>query len=218
MITGLAKNEGVDISKYDLMNMRAYYAVGHTLKGYNVSYNIRDGFSCWVLDNLYEVYEVPSKTNNESMYGQYLLFAHNTNYDYYIFGKMRVSLNKDESINRKRLVENVHFHNFGRYEVTFGPNNVVRKKDNGNSFNPGSKSSSHNFGFDSFNERKKAYNTSVYKILSSFDKDFAKHANQDRLNGKEATKIYKKGNKNTDRPSRKGKTPGSDSSDKRRRK
>jgi len=202
VILEIAKYEKIDISQFDPMNIKAYYAYGQSLKGHNVSYNTKDNFSTWVLDNHYEFYEIPAITNiKNSIYGKYLFFAYNVDFKYYVFGTMTVELNKAGSISAKHLIEKVYFISYGRYEITFlDTKNSILKTDYGTDFTPGNQSTEHTFAFDSFSERKTAYKTDSYKILSSLDKGLAKQVNQNKISGNTTVKIYNKTNNNVKRP------------------
>ncbi|MGI6758316.1 MAG: hypothetical protein ACOX40_00755 [Bacilli bacterium] len=77
VIKQLAKYENINIADYDLFSMRVFETIGQTYKGRNVRYNTVNGDSCWVADNRYDVFEVPSKRNKKgSPYGEFLYFTH----------------------------------------------------------------------------------------------------------------------------------------------
>lgn len=190
------KEPEIDINQYDLESIRAYYTTGYNLKGHNVTYNTKNGGSPWVLDNHYEFYEIPSKSNKKEIpaYGKYLFLAFNTSFKYHLFGVMTVALNKKESISQKRIIENFHFKTLGRYQVTYlqGKNKIF-KSDYGKEFEPGLPSSDHNFAADSFNARKNNYKMDTHKILSKIDGKLAnKISNNKKITGNEPVKIYKR--------------------------
>ena len=215
IIIEIGKYENIDISGYDLMKIKAYYVYGESLKGHNVSYNTDNNKSCWVSNNHYEFYEIPMKSNEpNSLYGNFMFFAYNKDFDYHLFGEMTVTLNKQSSIKVKQIIETVKFNNYGRYKITFSDSANILKTDIGSRFTPGTFSSDHTFGFDSFSERKKAYTTDTHKILSSLDKDFAKHTNQNKVNGTKPVKIYKKPNNNSNNRPNKNIVNGSSKSKK----
>ena len=112
--------------------------------------------------------------------GKYIFLAFNTDFKYHLFGTMTAALNKEETIKQKRIIENIHFkRTLGRYQVTYlQGKNKIYKSDYGNEFQPGVRSNTHTFAFDSFNDRKLNYKIDIYKILSKIDKDNSKHASE----------------------------------------
>jgi hypothetical protein len=190
-ITEIAEYEGIDIGRYDLFNMSVYETDGENMKGKNVGYNISNGFSCWVRDNRYEVFEVPSKNNFPgSPYGEFVFFAYNSSFDYYLFGKLSISLDKEETIKTRYISEDVFFKLYGKYDITFDQrSNHIHKVQNGNSFDAGVRSSAHTFDFDSYNNRKRAYKADKYKILSALG---VKGAQSGKLVGSNPVKVYRR--------------------------
>ena len=189
------KEPEIDIDQYDLEDIKAYYTYGHNLKGHNVTYNTKNDGSPWVMDNLYEFYEIPSKSNKKDVpgYGKYIFLAFNTDFKYHLFGTMTVALNKEETIKQKRIIENIHFKTLGRYQVTYlQGKNKIYKSDFGNEFQPGSRSDTHTFAFDSFNDRKLNYKIDIYKILSRIDKNNSEYASKKKIVSSDPVKIYKK--------------------------
>ena len=171
VIKELGEYEGYDMNYYDLMNIRAYDTIGESLKGRNVSHNIKNNRSCWVADNQYDIFEVPNKRNKEgSPYGNFLYLAFNKSFQYFIFGEVNVSLDIEKSKHEKRIIENVQFKNSGKYDITFeqgSSENHIHKAETGKTFDPGEASNTFNYDFDKYNSRKIAYKTDKYKILSS---------------------------------------------------
>jgi hypothetical protein len=190
----VGKEPEIDINQYDLEDIKAFYTYGHNLKGHNVTYNTKNGGSPWVMDNFYEFYEIPNKSNSKDIigYGKYLFLAFNTDFKYHLFGIMTAALNKEETISQKRIIENIHFKMLGRYQVTYlQGKNKIYKSDYGNEFEPGKRSDTHTFAFDSFNDRKLNYKTDIYKILSKIDKNFTKQADEKKIVSGDPVKIYK---------------------------
>jgi hypothetical protein len=197
VITEIAKYEKINIQEYDFLSIRAYETYGENLKGKNVSYNTDGNYSCWVLDNNYNFFEVPAKTNEKgSPYGEFLFFAHNIVHDYYQLGTMKVSLDKNKTIKTKFVTEKIHFKPCGKYIITFqGAINHINKVEYGHKFTPGVKSNEHNFAFDSYNSRKKnAYGKTNQNILESLG---INGINPEKLISKDKVKVYNKkpGNK-----------------------
>lgn len=167
VITEIANYENMNIQNYDLFNMRVYDTMGVAIAGTNVSYNTDNGCSIFVEDNKYDIFEVPSKRNKKgSPYGEFIFFIHNTSFDYYMCGKMRVKLDEYSTKSRKTIVESAHYDNYGKYMITYEPNeNNITKVEFGTEFGPGYNINQINYVFDSFNSRKHAFNTSQHKIL-----------------------------------------------------
>jgi hypothetical protein len=170
IIVALAEKEGIDIERFDLLDMASYETIGETLKGKNVTYDTHDGSSCWVENNRYEIIEVPSKLNQKgSPYGEFIYFAYNVSFDYHLFGRMGISLNREMTTRTKLIQEIVHFEPHGKFDIVFGSNfedNAIRKVEYGTKFTPGAHSSEHTYNFDSYNKRKSAYKLDRQTILS----------------------------------------------------
>lgn len=192
-IREIAEYEGFNPDNYDLFKMTAYETVGENLKGKNVTYNIGKGRSCFVYDNKYDVVEVPSLSNKpNSPYGSFLYFIYNRSFQYHIFGEMTVSLDADATRRSGNVRERVHFENYGKYEIIFGSgdsDNRIHKAEYGSLFDPGTTSDEHNFDFDSYNSRKKAYKTDRYKILASVG---VRNTDPYRAIDSKEVKVYKK--------------------------
>jgi hypothetical protein len=196
VITQIAKHENVNINDYDLLTIKAYSTVGENLKGKNVTYNTANGDSIWVLDNRYDIFEVPSINNFKgSPYGEFLYFAFNDSFDYYLFGRMTVTLQKEETMRTRFITEKIYFDPKGKFDIIFeGNKNNVTKVEYGYNFTPGAHSSEHNFTFDSYNVRKKSYGLSRYDILNLLG---IKTTKVNKLVGSNKTPIYKDKKENT---------------------
>jgi hypothetical protein len=197
VIIEIAKYEGFNSRDYDLFNMAVYETVGENLKGKNVSYNIDGGYSCWVKDNKYDIFEVPSVRNKKgSPYGEFLFLAYNRSFQYYLFGWMKVTLDVSDTIRSRRVVEDVYFKNYGKYLIVFETHeNNIHKEEYGSKFDPGVQSDEHNFSFDSYNTRKKAYRTDSYKIIKSVDPSFRGTSNPNKVVGKSKVPVFNKNKK-----------------------
>lgn len=85
VIKELAKKAKIDITKYNLENIRCYRSVGTSLMGRNVhTLKAQRDRCCFVWDNDYEIYECPCKTNKLQDVGEFLMIAHNTDFDYWM--------------------------------------------------------------------------------------------------------------------------------------
>jgi hypothetical protein len=190
VITEIAEYEGFNPGDYDFFKMTAYETVGENLKGKNVSYNIKNGRSCFVYNNKYDVVEVPSLSNRQgSPYGRFLYFIYNSSFHYHVFGEMTVTLDAEASRRSGTIHESVHFKNYGKFDVIFGEENKIHKSEYGSLFDPGADSDEHNFGFDTYSSRKKAYKTDRYKILASIG---VKNTDPYKAIGRNEVKVYKK--------------------------
>jgi hypothetical protein len=169
VIAEIATYERFNINDYDLLRITAYDTEGENQKGKNVSYNVEHNLSCWVLDNRYDMFEVPHKSNKPgSPYGKFLFFAYNTSFKYYQFGELVITLDASESRRTKFVTEKVIYSPYGKYDIVFqGSKNNITKQEFGYNYAPGLPSSEHNFSFDSYNARKTAYKTDSYKILKT---------------------------------------------------
>jgi hypothetical protein len=195
IFTEIGEYERINLDDYDLFNMRVYESVGDDLKGKNVSYDTEGNQSIWVFGNNYELFEVPAKRNKKGwLYGDFLFLARNVSYDYYLFGKMKISLDKDKSVVAKNIVEDVYYEPYGKYTIVFGTggNNHIKKEEYGYSFTPGVTSSDHDFTFDSFNSRKLSYSYSKYKILTEIG---VKDIEENKITSQKPVEIYKKSKK-----------------------
>jgi len=194
VITEIAKYEDINIQNYDLFNIRAYDYVGNGMAGTNVSYNTDNGRSIFVEDNKYDIYEVPKITNDDnSPFGEFIFFIHDTSFDYYLFGIMTVSLNKSSSLANKIVTEKVHYKNYGKYMITYEEhNNNINKVEFGVDYEPGFLSSNINYTYDQYNSRKHAYNTSNHKILRDLGVAIT---SPKKLAGNQKTQVYNKNKK-----------------------
>jgi hypothetical protein len=199
VISEIAKYERFNVEDYDLFSMVAYDTIGQNQKGKNVSYNTHKGLSCWVLDNKYEIFEIPNLRNKKgSPYGNFLFFAYNSSFNYYVFGEMDVKLDGEETRRTKFVTENVHYEVYGKYDIVFtGRDNNITKQEYGAQFDPGMPSNEHTFTFDSFNERKKAFRTSAYKILKDLG---VSNVAPNKVIGKGKVEIYKKNKPSSSKP------------------
>jgi hypothetical protein len=202
VIIELAKYEGFNPNNYDLFKMTVYETIGENLKGKNVTYNIEGDASCWVKDNKYDMFEVPSLWNEKgSPYGEFLFLAYNRSFQYYLFGQMKTELNEYETKRSKYLSESVHFKNHGKFDIVFEKfDNHITKVEYGSKFDPGVQSSDHNFDFDSYNTRKMAYKTDRYKILKKIDPSFRGTSDPSKISGKDKVKVFNKNRKPGHKP------------------
>jgi hypothetical protein len=191
----LAKYEQFNPRDYNMYKVRAYETVGENMKGKNVSYNVKDGSSFWVLDNRYDVFEVPHINNKEGWpYGEFLFLAYNRSFQYYVFGYMKIDLDRSTTSRNRYVTESVYYRNHGKYTIVFEShdNNIV-KIQYGRDFDPGVPSSDHTFDFDKFNNRKRAYGYDSYKIIGAVDPSFRGTSDPNKIaNARGKVPVYKK--------------------------
>jgi hypothetical protein len=192
VISEIAEYEGININNYDLYNIRAYDTHGENLKGKNVTYNTEGNYSCWVLDNRYDMFEVSSKSNKKgSSYGNFIFFSFNQGFQYFQFGLLDVHLDVEETKHSRFITEKVHYKPYGKYNITFeGDVNHITKVEYGHKFTPGNRSNEHSFVFDSYNSRKlRGYKLSQYDIFKSIG---ISNTDSEKLVGKSPVPIYRK--------------------------
>ena len=96
VISELTKKANVNASKYNLENIKCYRALGKDLIGKNVlTLRTQRDRCCFVKDNEYEIYECPSTTNQntEKAIGEFLMIAHNIDFDYWLVVILNYSVN-----------------------------------------------------------------------------------------------------------------------------
>ena len=142
------------------------------------------GMACWVDDNHYEVFEVPSKFNTYPGYGKFLFLSHNKDFNYWTFGEMKFKLNYNKTKNSTSTHDTAYYIPYGAY--TFGDENnpnSLRKTVLGKNLTYGGKSTKVVM-FDSCNNRKSAHNAiesrtvdQVNKTNNQFKKSINKNTN-----------------------------------------
>jgi len=162
IITAVGNYEGIKLDAFDLNHITCYATLGDNLKGNTVSYsNSSTHESCWVSDNQYEIFEVPAK-NNFNKYnfcGSFLFLAHDIDYDYWLFGTLKDTINYSETKKKKDLVENVSYYVYGKYQISIGQNSsshIINKKLSGKLVNYGATYCEDPM-FDNFGTRKLAF-------------------------------------------------------------
>lgn len=181
----LCEYENINYSLYDFESINCRRTYGDLLKGSNITCDIHDkNRSYFVNDNTYDVFEIPKRGKKGQFYGSFLVLIHNTSYDYWLFGKMVCSLNRNESIRLKTVKDRYFYDILGHYSVCFGEDVSFTKTKRGNRIDFGVASSVFNNGFD----RKKAYHTNDSEILNKIG--FKNNPNN--LVDNKSVKIYKK--------------------------
>lgn len=190
IIKSLARFEGVEdaLQNYNTNKIICYSAHGEQLQGENSEFFTKGGRSCWVSDNSYDVYEIPKIGKEYKVEGEYYILVHNTDFDYWIFGKMTYSINRNETKRQGRLVDRVKFLPYGRYQVIstgrdFNITRTTKGKDCEFGFHHPKGS------FDTIGARKRAYRTSGAKLVGSI---IGRNQDMKTVKGGDAVKIYKK--------------------------
>lgn len=194
IIRELAKFEGVEtaIKNYNTEKITCYSAHGEQLQGENSEFFTKEGRSCWVSDNSYDVYEIPKVGRERNIEGEYYILVHNTDFDYWIFGKMTYTINRNETKRQSKLIDRVKFLPYGRYQIIstergFNITRTTKGKDCEFGFhNPKG-------WFDTIGARKRAYGTSGAKLVGNI---IGRTQNIKSVKGGDAVKIYKKKPKN----------------------
>ena len=92
----IMKYEGLDISQYNLFNIRCYEAYGRDLKGRNVFFNTSGSESFIVSGSkknpaIYEVYEIPHIGNTKgSPIGKFFFLMYFKDWKYWLVGELIV--------------------------------------------------------------------------------------------------------------------------------
>lgn len=68
--------------------------MGKELQGRNVKYFTNRKFACYVDDNKYDIFEVPKTSNIRPAYGDFLVLAYDSSFDYWVLSDMNVKLNE----------------------------------------------------------------------------------------------------------------------------
>lgn len=114
-LSKLCKQENIDISNFNTNKIMCYETLGDQLKGANVKYK-PNNLSCWVGDNRYEVYEIPSLQNHErSLSGHFLVFAYNLEFDYWVVAYMDHGVRTKESKQKNTIIEDILYTVIGRF-------------------------------------------------------------------------------------------------------
>jgi len=146
--------------------MRAYSCSGKDLKGNNVKYNIDNDCSCFVENNEYEVIEIPKLSNKSPIEGQFLVFARNASFNYYLLLKLKYHINYNKIVTNQKVHDNVDFYCIGKYSILNDYITIIKEID-GKYVDYGGNLRL-NYKFDYRDVRKLAYNTSSVKIQNRF--------------------------------------------------
>lgn len=188
IVNCISKYEKIDMSGYNLENIRCYRAHGSDLNGRNVKTNVKNRRHFLVSNNLYEVYEIPHFSNSKARpyTGNYLVLFYNTSFDYYVFATM----NHDMTV-KDNIKESTEYYCYGKYEVLkcdasgVKLEKTIKGHDLSVGFGSNTKETPKNF--DEMNVRKESgYGVNPKKILGLNHKRFT--------SGNAKNPIYKKKN------------------------
>lgn len=142
---------------------------------------VKNGRSCFVSNNTYDVYEAPKIGQRQDITGEFFVLAHNSSYDYWIAAIMTDKL--------KGQSEQIHYEVLGKYTISSdGEKTILSKELNGKEINYGDNTLSK--FFDQFNIRRKAYGKTRADIIAEnneFRNDISKIKNRNSI-----VRIYKK--------------------------
>lgn len=195
----LCKIENIDISSYNFDDAYCYRTLGSEMQGSNVSYFTNKEYSCFVGDNKYDIYEVPSKSSSSDksllpIEGEKLCFAYNENYKYWLFTDMEYYIDNDAVKNTLAFSDSASFSPYGVYfvDTTLDGSFKISKKYSGVNCDFGTIGSKRATTFDSIGSRKSAYKTSENKIVNHI---LGIKSKKNAIIGKQKTKVYKKSKK-----------------------
>lgn len=189
LLNGLSSVENVDVNRYNFSNICCYKCTGIELQGKNVKYKTRGNNSCWVDDNSYEVFEVPHVTNKYRGYGSFIFLAHNTSFDYWVFGEMTYQLDYSKTQGSTSTHDNVYYIPYGIY--TIGDENApttIKKTVFGKNATYGGKGSKLVM-FDSCGNRMKAHRGMESRTVDQVNK--TRNRYKKSVNKNTDVKIYK---------------------------
>ena len=175
----ITKMEEINLSPFDLEHIKCYQTYGFELQGKNTVVENTRKRSCFVGNNQYDVFEIPTLDNVGQLYGTFLVLTHNTSYDYWVLCRMEIKENGTK------------IKPFGFYDVVIEGNEVaVTKKQSSGATDIGEEPrESRNEKFDALGNRKIVYGTSQSNELGRLT---GMKNNTEDLKGGKDVPIYKK--------------------------
>lgn len=156
LIKKVAHMNRINISEYDIHNIRVYEATGLTFQGSNVKTNLKNNGSPFTVDNHFEIYEIPRKNKKVRYLGDFMFLVYNKGFDYWMSGI--VNYGKDFEVVNFQFMKGFEF-------ITKGKDFKISHQWNIESeLMPPTKTS---FKFDRFNIRKRAYQVALPKPKNS---------------------------------------------------
>lgn len=199
-IRDIADYEKINISDYNLNNIRCYDVMGDELNARYVKFETNNGKSCFIDSNKYEVYEIANNSNSERFRfcGEFLFFIRNASFDYWLFGIMTCRIDYNESKRAGTLIERVSFRPYGKYEVSFGndrEHTYINKSTRGGDMGIGKSMLGVLRSFDGFSSRKIAYQGITNQIVMSRILGNGKDSSINAIDDKPVKKYRKNRNK-----------------------
>jgi hypothetical protein len=147
------------------------------------------------MDNEYDIFEIP-KITARSLEGKFIMFAHNTSFDYWIITDFTYSIDVERSKKESSLYDSVVYKPYGSYDIsTDGTKTVISRKTTAENTVYGYIKAT--WLFDKVGSRKLAYHTSNAKLISRL-KGFRQRIFN--IKGGDSVKIYRKTKKKTGSP------------------
>lgn len=162
------------------------------MQGGNAIFKTYGGASCFVSNNYYEIYEVPARSNHykSNLEGKFLLFAKNTDFNYWLVADMFYSINYKSTNKNYYLADSVKINPKGYYTISSNKNqHLVNKTNSGKKCNYGYKNAKGRF--DQTGARKKAYGTN-FALLTAQISGFSNHSVNQVSDGKPVKKYNNK--------------------------
>lgn len=145
--------------------------------------------SCWVDDNKYEIFEVPSRDNRYPGYGDFIFLAHNTSFNYWVFGEMSFTLNYSKTQGTTSTYERALYKPYGIYTTGNEDSpSTIKKTVLGKNVTYGGKNPK-NILFDSCGCRKKSHSAMEGRTIDQVNK--TRNQYKKSVNEKSNIKIYK---------------------------
>lgn len=192
LIVALSNYEHLNIEQFNLNRMKSYRTMGINLRGKNVITGGIGTNSCFVENNHYNVIEVPVYGKENKHTGKFLFLAQNTDFNYYIFGFLNVSIDYKKTKETGKLNERVNFTILGKYTSSVSNENKIEvfKELSGAKMIYSTSAPTEKY-FDSFGNRKSAFKVDAIQLAA---KICGKTVKTDPFIGTENVKIYKKKN------------------------
>lgn len=128
--------------------------------------------------------------NEFKIEGDFLYLAHNTDFDYWLFGSMEYRIDRNRTRTENILVDRAEFLPFGSYDIiTDGGSTCIRKKTTGFNSNYGFSGKELKGTFDYVGARKRAYRTTSSKLIGQV---IGINSNIKSIKGGDKVKVYKK--------------------------
>ena len=171
VFTPLMTYEKIDVKNYDLFHVTCYSALGAEVQGSNVKCHTSNGYTPFVYDDVYDIYEVPKKSNSKSyngVEGEFLTFAHDTTNDYWLMADLEYKIDKKTTLDTTYLTASVEYSPWGYYSISvedYGHSGNFQKMKSGTKCTNGANGRK-NQEYDPQGVRLKAYGFSRATLTS----------------------------------------------------